>query len=277
MEFRQHIMAYLVGAMAVVILFLPSIRRYCFSMNPDGVVCEELPVTRSCPVKHLACVMDGNRRWAKNRGLPIIEGHRRGAETLRMVVEYALKHGIERLSVYAFSIENFKRSEDEKAALFEMIPRVLRQWKTFLCDNEICVRIIGDRSLFPATARASIDESEMMTKDNRRLHLDILFCYGAEQEAVAAAKSLARKVKEGEIDVDDITEQSFNKNLWTGDVPGPDLLIRTGCRRRLSNCLMLQCRYSEIDFMDRLWPDVTPKDLDKSIATFAEVNRSFGV
>jgi undecaprenyl diphosphate synthase len=259
-------------------------RRYCFSKTSYLQTYEELSAGKNilysnknvCPVKHLAFVMDGNRRWAKERGLPVLAGHKKGADAAELVIKYCLRRGIKHVSLYAFSLENFKRSENEKSGIFGMIPTTLGEWNNFLIENKIKVRAIGDRKKFPEKAAQAIGRVEELTKNNTGLCVDILFCYGGQQEIVESAKKIALQVEKGLIKPEEIDKKMFEQNLWTGDAPSPDLVIRTGNRKRLSNFLTYQLAYSEIEFLDCYWPDITDEMIDKSIRVFNLAQKNLG-
>lgn len=232
--------------------------------------------TGSRSLGHLAIIMDGNRRWAKERGLAPWVGHEKGVKPVTEIAKYCVNQGIEHLSLFLFSIENFNRSQQEKDKLFGMFPQALDRWRDDLVRQEICVKFVGERSMFPVQTQKIIDQIESETKDFDKLNLNLLFCYGGHQEIVAAAKTIARKVENNELKVDDINTTLFEQHLWMGDSPKPDLIIRTGKRKRLSNFLTYQSAYAELEFLDIHWPDVTPAIIDDCVASFEGRNRTFG-
>ncbi|MCK4499508.1 di-trans,poly-cis-decaprenylcistransferase [Candidatus Babeliales bacterium] len=233
---------------------------------------------QSSGIKHLACIMDGNRRWAKERGLPPEMGHEKGVEPIRSLAEYCGQTGIKYLTLYTFSLENLKRSEKEKKAIWKLFPKVFGKWSKELIKNEVKIKFVGDRSLFPQEALATIEDIEKSTEGFAKLQINFMFCYGGRQEIVAAAKNIVKKVKNGLLKEENIDELTFGNELWTGDMPPPDLIIRTGKHSRLSNYLLYQAAYSELAFLDCYWPDITPEIVDECICSkFKGEQRNFGV
>ncbi len=228
-------------------------------------------------MQHLAVVMDGNRRWAKKNKLSVLLGHGQGGvDAAKRTVEFCLKNSIPYLSLYTFSLENFKRSPEEQHYLFELlVAETAKQLDDFIAKG-IRVRFVGDRSLFPARVIPACNELEEKTKNCSRLNLIILFCYGARQELYSAALSLAKKMEQGLLSATSVTQKDFEDCLWTRGLPNPDLIIRTGGARRLSNFLLYQGAYTELYFLDCLWPEVTQEDLKKAVDFFAETQRNFG-
>lgn len=227
-------------------------------------------------IKHLACQMDGNRRWAQQRGWETFFGHRKGAEIITPVVQFCLDKNIPFLSLYAFSIENFKRSEAEKSFLFGMVAQELESRIEEFVTNGIRIRFIGDRTLFPPATISIIEQVEQETAQCTRLNLNFLFCYGAQQEIAYAARAIAHKVKIGELSESSITPEVVAQHLWTSGIPEPDLIIRPGGRNRLSNFLLFQSAYSEYFFLDCLWPDVNTQLLEEILSQFESRKRNFG-
>jgi undecaprenyl diphosphate synthase len=228
-------------------------------------------------VRHLGIIMDGNRRWARARGLPPWIGHRKGVEPLKATVAFCLKHKIPYLTVYAFSLENFKRPPQELDYLFNTLAQELESSELQeLFKEGVQVRFIGDRSLFPTQVIKTINNVEDKTKSGHNLVLNILFCYGGQQELVSAAKALAYAVYEGKIKPEDITQDLLEEKLWLGKISPPDLIIRTGGMQRLSNFLAYQSAYSELYFLDCHWPEVTAKHLKKALDEFERRKRTFG-
>jgi len=228
-------------------------------------------------LKHLALIMDGNRRWAKKKGLALWKGHNAGAESIQCAIEFCFQQHIKYLSLYTFSIENFKRSEREKSYLFKLLIHQARKNIETFIEKKINVRFIGDRSLFPCEVLDAIHEIEEKTKNGTALFLNMLFCYGARQEIVGGIKSLIKKIKAGVIKEEDVSEKTFSECLWTHGIPEPDLIIRTGGARRLSNFLLYQSAYSELYFLDCYWPELTEEHLLKAIYSFKNCQRNFGV
>lgn len=228
-------------------------------------------------MKHLAIIMDGNRRWARNHGLKPWLGHSQGVESVKKTISFCLKNNISYLSLYTFSLENFKRSEQERSYLFEMVgKKILEQIKDFI-EHGIRIRFIGDRSLFPENLRPVIEQAETQTAGGTVLNVNFLFCYGARQEIVSGIKSIIQKIKQGLISEHDISDEVVNQCLWTAGIPEPDLIIRTGGLKRISNFLLFQAAYSEFYFLDCFWPDITEHDLQVACANFRECSRNFGV
>lgn len=228
-------------------------------------------------LRHLACVMDGNRRWAKQRGLLPWDGHREGLNAAQKTVDYCLKENIPYLTLYTFSIENLKRSVEEKGFLFDLIARFVTDiMLTEYRNKGVCVKFIGDRALFPEQLRSLIERVEHETVGNTTLTVHLLFCYGGQQEIIAAARALADKVACGELAPTAITQELFVENLWTGSAPAPDLIIRTGGNHRLSNFLCYQAAYSELYFSTAFWPDVDEAFLDEALSYFESSKRNFG-
>lgn len=226
-------------------------------------------------IKHLAIIMDGNRRWAKKNNLVSWLGHKRGVEAVKTSLEFCQKRGIENLSLYTFSIENFKRSQEEVSYLFQLlIDQSLESLELFK-NNNIKVKFIGDRELFPAKVLIACQKLEKETEDNR-FNLNILFCYGGQQEITSAVKTAIDLVSQKKLNIEDINEKSFCKLLWSGDIPAPELIIRTGGMNRLSNFLLYQAAYSELYFTDLLWPEIKDIDLEKALEFFENSKRNFG-
>lgn len=227
-------------------------------------------------IEHMALIMDGNRRWAKQRGLMPWDGHREGVEAVRRVVEYAVQKKIKQISFYAFSIENFKRSKKEIGYLLDLILEFAKKTLKEFEKEEIRVRFIGDKHLFPERVHPALHTLEENTKSFMRLTVNFLFCYGGRQELVSAAQCIAKKVKDGVLSIDAIDDKCFESCLWTHGIPDPELVIRTGGKQRLSNLLPYQSVYSEIHFMDCFWPDIQAADLDEVLEKFQLVQRNFG-
>ncbi|MEJ2121718.1 MAG: isoprenyl transferase [Alphaproteobacteria bacterium] len=228
------------------------------------------------PPVHVAIIMDGNGRWAKSRGLPRVEGHRRGVEAARKVVQAAPDLGITYLTLFGFSSENWQRPQSEVRDLMGILRLYLRNEVSNLHKNGARLRIIGDRSRLSDDIRVLIENAEALTQANTRLQLIIALSYGARAEIVAAARHMAEAVKEGRLDPAAIDEAAFDRELLTADIPDPDLLIRTSGELRLSNFLLWQCAYTELVFTDRLWPDFDRADLEQAIEEFHRRERRYG-
>lgn len=227
-------------------------------------------------LRHLGIIMDGNRRWARKRNLVPWLGHKEGAGAVREAVDFCLEHKIPILSLYAFAIDNFKRPEQEKEYLFNLIVEEAPKLFDEIAQKGVKVCFVGDRALFPARVIPVIEDLEERTKAHTSLLVNILFCYGGRQEITAGIKELIAHVQAGAITVDTITDDTLNNYLWTGDLPPPDLIIRTGGVRRLSNFFTYNSGYSELYFTDTYWPDMTKKDLEKALMHFITVQRNFG-
>lgn len=228
-------------------------------------------------ITHLACIMDGNRRWAAQRGLPSWAGHREGVVALERTVKFCLAKGIAYLTVYAFSIENFNRSLEEKQYLFGILAHEIE--RTFDQQNtewQVRISFAGDESLCPESVRPIMQRMQEKTAHHTKLHVHILIAYGGRQEIAHVAKRIAQQVQEGSITIDDITPEQVRKNLWLQGVPDPDLIIRTGGQQRLSNFLLYQCAYSELYFSETYWPAITDEELEKACEFFALYKRNFG-
>ncbi len=226
--------------------------------------------------EHIAIIMDGNRRWAKSHNMPIKLGHKQGAEALKVLVRYANKKGLKYITVYAFSTENWKRSEDEVNALMLLLQNYLDDFAKEADDENIVIRFLGDKTPFSGRLLESIARTIKRTENNTGTVLNICMNYGGRDEIVHATKKIANMVKEGEISVDDIDEKMVSQNLYTEDIPDPDLLIRTSGELRLSGFLPWQTVYSEFYFTDKLWPDFSPDDLDEAIKEFNNRKRRIG-
>lgn len=230
----------------------------------------------SSKINHLAIIMDGNRRWAKERGLQPFEGHKQGITALEKTVKYCLASGIKNLSLYAFSLENFKRAKEENDELFAMFPDALNLWKENFDTSNVKIRFVGDRTLFPEKTVEAIAKIEAETQKNDGLLLNLMFCYGGQQEIVESVKKIAQEVKTGKLDSDKIDIKTISKNTWTGDISEPDLIIRTGKRNRLSNFMTLQSSYSEIVFSNLNWPEIGMSQLEEICQEFTKSQRTFG-
>lgn len=227
-------------------------------------------------MQHLACIMDGNRRYALKHGWKPWIGHQKGVDAVRVALDFCLQYKIPYLSLYAFSIENFKRSQEEKLFLFDLIPTMAKQHLDELIEKGIRVKFVGDRSLFPENVAPELDKIEQKTHQGKNLQVNFLFCYGGQQEIVYAVKEIVRKVKAGQLEEQEIDEKLVAQHLWTNGTPEPDLIFRTGGQQRLSNYLLFQAAYSEYYFTDRLWPALTTQDLEQACSSFNIRKRNFG-
>ena len=226
--------------------------------------------------RHIAIIMDGNRRWAKAQGKPASFGHKAGAKTLEKIVRYANKIGLEYITVYAFSTENWKRTEEEVKALMTLLQSYLDDYSKRANTENIRVKILGDISALAPGMQKSIYNCMERTKDNTGVTFNIALNYGGRDELVKAIKQIAQEVKDGKTDIQDISEEMVSNNLYTKGEPDPDLLIRTSGELRLSNFLPWQLVYSEFLFVNKNWPDFTEEDLDNAIVEYEKRTRKFG-
>ena len=225
---------------------------------------------------HIAIIMDGNRRWAKERNLDPKLGHKAGAETLEKIAKYANQIGIQYLTVYAFSTENWKRAKEEVGALMFLLKSYLEDFLSRTSLDNIKLNILGDVSKLDGGLQKSIYKLMEKTKNNTGLTLNIAFNYGGRDEIIKATQKIARKVQDGEIAIDDINEELFSEHLYTAGQPDPDLLIRPGGEERISNYLLWQLAYTEFLFIPKNWPDFSEQDLEQAIDIFRQRNRKFG-
>jgi undecaprenyl diphosphate synthase len=237
---------------------------------------EELRASAGLP-RHVAVIMDGNGRWAKNRRLPRLEGHRRGRESVRTIVRTAAKIGIPYLTLYTFSLENWRRSEDEVRGLMALLEVVLRDEVEELDGNGVQLRAIGRLDMLPANTRRALEETMATLAGNRRLVLTLALSYGGRAEIVDAVRRIARQVEQGDASTDGIDEATVRSALYDPELPDPDLLIRTSGEMRISNFLLWQIAYAEIVVTDVLWPDFREKDLIASIKAYQKRERRFGL
>ena len=220
----------------------------------------------------VAIILDGNGRWAKKRGLPVAAGHRAGARTVRRIVEASIGVGIHDLAVFAFSTENWSRSEEEVDALMEIFAETIERELPDLAEQGVRVRFIGRRDRAPEDLRRRMDAMEDRTELNTRLNLWVAFDYGGRAELVEAA----RRLVESGVEAREIDENVFAANLYAPELPDPDLLIRTSGELRISNFLLWQLAYTELVFVDKLWPDFDERDLRSALAEYAQRRRRFG-
>jgi undecaprenyl diphosphate synthase len=226
--------------------------------------------------RHVAIIMDGNGRWAKRNSLPRSSGHRKGAKTVQMAVEVCCRLGISHLTLFAFSSENWKRPASEVQTLMGLLRFYLRDEIDKLFDAGIRLRVIGDRHKLEEDIQTLIHLAENRTKINNKLNLSVALNYGGRQEIVQAVKKIVADVTFEKFDIDNLDEQKFETYLETVGIPEPDLLIRTSGERRISNFLLWQCAYSELVFVDTLWPDFEEQDFLLAIKEFSERDRRYG-
>lgn len=225
---------------------------------------------------HVAVIMDGNGRWAKQRGLPRIEGHRRGATALKEMLRYCKDLGIKTLTAYAFSTENWGRPITEVNFLMGLFERLLQKELAEMEEEEVCINFIGDLTPLPPSLQQEIRRSMERTRNNQGVFFNVAINYGSRHEMVTACKAIARKVQQGELSTEAINDQTIAQHLYTSASPDPDLLIRTSGEMRLSNFMLWQLAYTEIYVTDTLWPDFNIEQFEQAIASFQQRDRRFG-
>lgn len=226
--------------------------------------------------RHVAIIMDGNGRWAKRRGLPRVMGHREGVKTVERIVEACIGFGVRYLTLYAFSTENWNRSEREISALFALLDRFLDTKLELLQKNNVRFCVIGERHRIAPRLRKKIEHLEERTRKNNRLVLNVALSYGAREEIISAVRALSEEVKKGSLKPSEIDEKLFSRHLYTRDCPDPDILIRTSGEMRISNFLLWQISYAELYVTPTLWPDFNERDLEKAIEEYQKRERRFG-
>ncbi len=226
--------------------------------------------------RHLGIIMDGNGRWAKKRGLPRSAGHVAGAKVFKTIVRYCSRIGIQYLTIYAFSTENWKRPHDEILTLVNLFKEYLRDALTNFLDENVKVRFLGDTSVFDPQLQQLISEIEQVSENRTGMILNIALNYGGRAEIVRAVRLLAQDVQDGKLQPEAINEQAISSHLYTAGQPDPDLVIRPSGEQRISNFLLWQSAYTEYFVLDILWPDFTPEMLDKALEDYAKRNRRFG-
>jgi undecaprenyl diphosphate synthase len=235
-----------------------------------------IPVPPAAPPVHVAIIMDGNGRWAKARNLSRTFGHRRGVDAVARTVEAAVGQGVQYLTLFAFSSENWNRPEAEIEGLMTLLRRYLTEEVRRLDEKDVRLRVIGERSRLAPDIVALIDDAERQTCDNQKLTLTIALSYGGRAEIVNAVRGLAAKVADGVLDPHEIDETTVAENLLTADIPDPDLLIRTSGEQRISNFLIWQLAYTEFVFVDTPWPDFSQSDFENAVVEFKSRERRFG-
>ncbi|WP_455223111.1 isoprenyl transferase [Kaarinaea lacus] len=233
-------------------------------------------VNKSNVPRHIAIIMDGNGRWAKNRLMPRFAGHKAGVEAVRGVVESCARKGVEILTLFAFSSENWRRPAKEVGLLMDLLHTALGREVKRLKENNVRLRFIGDRSAFSEKLQSRLHEGEHETYGNTGLTLVVAVNYGGMWDIAHAARLIASRVKDGQLDVKDIDEELFSNYLSLHELPNPDLFIRTGGEMRISNFLLWQLAYAELYFTDTLWPDFNEQTLNEALASFARRQRRFG-
>ena len=237
--------------------------------NPSGVPADKLP-------QHIAVIMDGNGRWARERGLPRIEGHRRGSESVRACTTACIEAGVPYLTLYAFSKENWQRPADEVGALMILLDRFLAERTAEIMERNIRLLAIGHLQDLPDKARTRLEDTIAKSANNTAMTLTLALSYGARTEIVDAARRIAREVKAGTLDPETVSEDTISSHLYTAGIPDPDLLVRTSGEMRISNFLLWQISYAEIVVTPKLWPDFTKEDLFAAMQEYARRNRRYG-
>lgn len=225
---------------------------------------------------HVAIIMDGNGRWASKKGLPRVKGHEAGIDAAKKIINIAGELGIKYLTLFAFSIENWGRPQDEVSYLFTLFDKAISIYSDELIDKGVRVKFMGAISLLPENIQQGIAALESETANNDGLTLVIAISYGSRQEIVDATKAIALKVSQGQMSIDDISIDTFKQHLYLPDLPDPDLIIRTSGEKRFSNFLLFQSAYSELYFTSVLWPDFDENELDKALMDFSNRQRKFG-
>ncbi len=226
--------------------------------------------------EHVAIIMDGNGRWAKKRGLPRVAGHRAGADSVRKIVESCDALGIKFLTLYAFSSENWNRPQKEVNALMDLLEKFLKDKTPEMMEDNVKLRAIGRLDKLPEHVRAELDKAISTTAENTGVTMNLALSYGGREEIVDAAKQLVRKAAAGEITADEVDNEVFSAQMYTADMPDPDLLIRTSGELRLSNFLLWQLSYAEIVITDKLWPDFRHDALVDALREYTKRDRRFG-
>jgi len=235
----------------------------------------EIPPSQDVPV-HVAIIMDGNGRWANKRGLPRIAGHRQGLESVRSIVKRCADRGVEYLTLFAFSSENWRRPPTEVNLLMELFTNALENKARRLHENGVRLRVVGDLSRFSSKIRMLVQRAETLTAENTRLNLTVAANYGGRWDIEQACKGVCEKVVAGTLSPEDVTAASIERHLSTSFLPEPDLFVRTGGEQRISNFLLWQLAYTELYFTDTLWPEFDEEAFDLALDSFARRQRRFG-
>lgn len=226
--------------------------------------------------QHVAIIMDGNGRWAKSQHLSRLEGHKRGSEVARDIVTASSRIGVEYLTLYAFSSENWRRDPNEVTGLMSLLKHYLETEAEELHKEGVRLKVIGERYLLPNTILELVEHVEELTKPNKKLTLQMAVSYGSRAEIIHAVQEIAEKVRDHRLEPADIDDLVFEKHLYTHGIPDPDLLIRTSGEKRISNYLLWQVAYTELVFIEKFWPEFTPEDFMNALLTFQERERRFG-
>lgn len=233
-------------------------------------------IVKKTDLKHIAIIMDGNRRWAKEKHLPSAMGHQKGVTALKNTLKACHTFGIKYLTVYAFSTENWNRPQEEVNFLMGLLAKTIKNELLELDENEVRIKFIGNISALNSDLQEILRDSEEKTKDNTGVNLQIAFNYGSRMELTNVCKQIAQEVKDGTLNIEDIEENTITNRLYTSDIPEPDLLIRTGGEKRISNYLLWQLAYSEIYVTDIYWPDFDKNALSDAVIEYSNRTRRFG-
>lgn len=247
-----------------------------FKSKKHKIQNKEIKIDRNNIPKHIAIIMDGNGRWAKEKKLPRTMGHRAGVESIRRIIKESHVLGIKYLTLYAFSTENWKRPKDEVGALMKLLVEYLRNEISELNANGVVIKILGDTTKLSDECQKEINEAVELTKDNKGVVVNIAFNYGGRDEIIRAVKAVSKDIEKGIINTDDITDDIFENYLYTKGIPDPDLIIRPSGEKRISNFLLWQCAYSEFWYSNVNWPDFKEIDLHRAIYDYQNRDRRFG-
>lgn len=247
-----------------------------FKTNKNKKKREKLVLDKDNMPRHIAIIMDGNGRWAKQRKLPRTMGHKAGVETIRRIIKETHILGIKYLTLYAFSTENWKRPKDEVSALMKLLVEYLRSELQELNENGVVIKILGDINMLPKDAQIEVKEAIELTKNNTGVVLNIAFNYGGRDEIIRAVKLVSNDVKSGKLNIEDIDEKALEKYLYTNGAPDPDLIIRPSGEQRISNFLLWQCAYSEFWYSNVCWPDFKEEHLHEAIYDYQHRDRRYG-
>lgn len=247
-----------------------------FKKNNKNEIKNDISLDMNNIPKHIAIIMDGNGRWAKARKLPRTMGHKAGVETIRKILKEADKLGVEYVTLYAFSTENWKRPQNEVNALMKLLVQYLREEIKELHKNGVVVKVLGEEHSLPEECISEIRDAVNITKDNTGIVMNVAFNYGGRDEIIRAVNNIVEDVKNGSIKDTDITKENFENYLYTKGCPDPDLIIRPSGEQRISNFLLWQCAYSEFWYSDINWPDFSEEDLRRAIYDYQLRNRRYG-
>ena len=237
---------------------------------------EIIDIVKETDLKHIAIIMDGNRRWAKEKNLPSAFGHKKGADSLKATMRACDDFGIKYLTVYAFSTENWNRKKEEVDFLMNLLGETIKNELKEMHENGVVINFIGDLTKLSPKLQGILSHAVDVTKNNTGVHLQIAFNYGSRDEIVHAVKNISQKVKSGELKIEDISEETISNNLYTKEIPDPDLLIRTGGEMRVSNYLLWQIAYSEFLVIKKYWPEFDKQTLAEAVIEFKHRQRRYG-